>query len=715
MRWIARLIASIAVAIATLTCALGITFLGAETVRAATQHDGLPDVHLRPLAQRSEIVAADGSLLSALYEEDRQPVSLQAVPKVLVDAVVSTEDSAFYEHDGVSVRGLFRAAKANATSGAVEEGGSTITQQLVKQSILTADRTYDRKAREAVLAFRMEHELTKDQILETYLNTVYFGEGAYGVRAAATRYFGKPLEQVSLPDAALLAGMISSPQRFDPVQHADAALVRRRHVLGRMVKSGAITRSQANEADTAPLPTSIVRDQPQPSDHFTEEVRRQLLADERLGATPEERSSLVFRGGIRVETTLDPALQAAAEQAVRDKLPESPFTAALVAIDPGTGDVKALVGGPNFAEAKYNLATQGARQAGSSFKTIALAAWIASGRSPEDLVDATAPCQFPTPGAPEPFWNVDNYDGEDAPPIVTLREATVHSLNCAYARLALTLGPEKIVDMAHKLGLTHDLPVVPSIVLGSATVSPLEMASVYATIAADGVRRPPVFIRRVLGPDGRVLLANNPAEERVLEPQVARSVTDVLRNVVTRGTARKAAIGRPAAGKTGTAQEWRDAWFDGYTPQLAAVVWMGSPTGQESMTNVAGIHVTGGSFPAQIWSQFMAAAMAPLPVKDFDPVDPTLWPPNNWIGAPPAVLPPGFVLPPHLQPPPPGVILDPATGLPIAPPPPPPPAPTVAPAPGPAPAPTTTTTTAAPTTTTTAKPTTTTTAKRPKH
>jgi penicillin-binding protein 1A len=697
MRWMARLVASIAVATASLLAALGITFLGAETVRAATQHKGLPDVHLRPLAQRSEIVAADGSLLSALYEEDRTPVPLSSVPTVLIDAVVSVEDSAFFEHEGVSVRGLVRAARQNATSGAVEEGGSTITQQLVKNAMLTSDRSYDRKAKEAVLAFRMERELSKEQILETYLNTVYFGAGAYGVQAASTRYFAKPLDQLTLPEAALLAGMISSPQRFDPVQHADAATARRHHVLGRMVKAGKISAVQADEADKAPLPTSIVRDEAQPSDHFTEEVRRQLLGDTRLGATPEERSALVFRGGIRVETTLDPALQASAEQAVRDKLPQSPFTAALVAIDPGTGDVKALVGGPNFAEAKYNLATQGARQAGSSFKTIALAAWIASGRSPEDLVEATAPCQFPTPGAPEPVWNVDNYDGGSGQVLVTtLREATVKSSNCAYARVALTLGPEKLVEMAHKLGISHDLPSVPSIVLGSAEVSPLEMASVYATLAADGIRRPPVFIRRVLGPDGRVLFENAPAEERILEPPVARSVTDVLRGVVERGTGRKAAIGRPVAGKTGTAQEWRDAWFAGYTPQLAAAVWMGSPRGQESMSDVGGVHVTGGSYPAQIWGQFMGAAMAPLPVKDFDPVDPAWWPPNNWIGTPPAVLPPGFVLPPHLVPPPPlppGMVLDPVTGQPV---PAPPPTTTTTVAPGP-----TTTTTSAPTTSTT--------------
>src|SRR5688500_13191999 len=227
MRWFARLVAAIAVATAILGSGLGMTFLGAETVRKASVHKGLPDVELRPLAQRSEIFASDGSLLSALYEEDRVPVPLSAVPEVLRDAVIAVEDSAFFEHQGVSVRGLVRAVKTNVSSGEVAEGGSTITQQLVKNSILTADRTYDRKAKEAVLAVRMERELSKNQILESYLNPVYFGQGAYGVSAATRRYFDKDLAQITLPEAALLAGMISSPQSFDPVRRPEAATTRR--------------------------------------------------------------------------------------------------------------------------------------------------------------------------------------------------------------------------------------------------------------------------------------------------------------------------------------------------------------------------------------------------------------------------------------------------------------------------------------------------------
>ncbi|HSH58664.1 MAG TPA: transglycosylase domain-containing protein, partial [Acidimicrobiales bacterium] len=590
VRWLARLM--VAVVMATLMFAAGLEFtlMSAKTFRSAVRSDGVPDVELRPLARRSQVLAADGSLLSALYEEDRVPVALADVPPVLVSAVLAVEDTAFFEHDGVSLRGLLRAARTNATEGGLEQGGSTITQQLVKNSILNADRSYDRKAREAVLALRMEQEMTKDEILQRYLNTVYFGQGAYGVHAAAERFFAKKLHELELPEAALLAGLISSPQGFDPVVRPEAALARRRHALRRMVRAGFISPADAEAAEQAPLPTQVVRTAAQPNDHFTEEVRRQLLDDPRLGVNPAERSETVLRGGITVHTTLDPPLQAAAEQAVREQLPESPFTAALVAIDPANGEVKALVGGRNFEQAKFNLATQGARQAGSSFKTIALAAWLAAGRSPEDLVEATAPCEFPTPGAPEPTWPVDNYEGGSGEAVVTtLRDATVRSANCAYARVSLALGPQKLVDMAHRLGVTRRLPSVPSVVLGSGEVSPLEMASIYATLAAEGLRRPPVFIRSVVDDRGRVLLENAPAPERVLQPQVARTTTEVLRGVVERGTGRRAAIGRPVAGKTGTSQEWRDAWFAGYTPQLSAAVWMGSPTAQESMVDVGGI------------------------------------------------------------------------------------------------------------------------------
>ncbi len=652
VRCLARLTLAVAMATVMFSAGVGLTLVSTRSLRSAVRAEAAPDVELRPLARRSQILASDGSVLSALYEEDRVPVSLADVPPVIIDAVLAVEDTAFYGHGGLSVRGLLRALRTNASEGGLEEGGSTITQQLVKNAILDAERSYERKAREVVLALRMEREMTKEEILERYLNTVYFGQGAYGVRSAVERFFAKSLGEVELAEAALLAGLISSPEAFDPLRRPEAAIARRSHALRRMVEVGAVTPAEAEAAEAAPLPTEVVRPMAQPSDHFTEEVRRQLLDDPRLGTTPSERSEMVLRRGITVHTTLDPRLQAAAEQAVRERLPDSPFTAALVAIDPADGAVRALVGGRDFEHVKFNLATQGARQAGSSFKTIALAAWLAAGRSPEDLVEATAPCQFPMP-APEPPWTVDNYDGGSGAGVVvnTLREATVKSANCAYARLSLALGPHKLVEMAHRLGVSRPLPPVPSVVLGSAEVSPLEMSSIYATLAADGLRRPPVFITKVVAHDGTVLVENAAPAQRVLDPQVARTVTEVLSAVVETGTGRRAAIGRPVAGKTGTSQEWRDAWFAGYTPQLAAAVWMGSPDAQESMLDVGGIPVTGGSYPAMIWSQFMAAAMGPLPQVAFAPPDPAAWPPSTWIGSPPATLPPGFVVPTHLLPP----------------------------------------------------------------
>ncbi|HET9442539.1 MAG TPA: transglycosylase domain-containing protein [Acidimicrobiales bacterium] len=660
VRWITKLLAAVAVATGMLATSLGLTALGAGALRSSVRAESMADIELAPLARRSQILAADGAVLSNLYEEDRIPVPLADVPPVFRAAVLAVEDSAFYEHEGLSIRGVLRALKANLTNGDVEQGGSTITQQLVKNTMLTSERSYDRKAKEALLAIRVEHEMPKNQILEQYLNTVYFGHGAHGVQAAVERYFDKGLAEVTLPEAALLAGLISSPQGYDPIKRPEAATARRAHVLDRMAGLDFVTVEEAEAAKTAPLPTTITTRQAQPDDYFTEEVRRQLQADPRLGATAEERSNTLLRGGVTVHTTLDPALQALAEQAVREKLPASPYTASLVAVDPTTGAVKALVGGPNFEQAKFNLATQGARQTGSSFKTIALAAWLAAGRSPEDLVEATAPCTFPMP-PPEVPWTVDNYDGGSGQPTVTsVRDATIRSYNCAYARVALALGPAALVDMAHRLGASRPIPAVPSVVLGTGEVSPLEMASIYATLAAEGVRRPPLFITKVTGPDGRVLLENAPAAEQVLDPQVARTVTQVLQGVIERGTGRRAAIGRPAAGKTGTAQEWRDAWFAGYTPQLAAAVWMGSPLGQESMADVNGRPVTGGSYPAEIWSAFMGPAMAGLPVAGFAPPDAAAWPVNDWVGGPPAVLPPGLVLPPHLAPPPPPPVVAPA-------------------------------------------------------
>lgn len=606
--------AGVSLALAVLLFIPGLSVL----IRAGESPTSLASM-LRPVAERSTVFAKDGSKLAVLYaEQDRDPAKFDEVPAQFVNAIVDIEDRNFFDHAGLDLRSELRAFLANAKSGKIRQGGSTITQQLVKNALLTPERSLDRKLKEALLSLRLEGELSKKQILEQYLNRVYFGEGAYGVRAGAERFFGKSLGEITVPEAALLAGQIANPDGYNPFRRPQPALRRRREVLQRMVSQGHLDQDQANLAAIDPLPTTLHIVQPQPDTYFVEEVKRQLLRDERLGLTPQDRYQAVFGGGLRIHTTLDPSMQAAAERAVRTTLPKSPFTAAFVAVDVGTGAVRALVGGPGFQLSKYDLATQGLRQPGSSFKAITLAAALTDGYSINDTVDGTAPCLFKQ-GAGKP-WRVENYEGS-AGGVTSLRGATVHSLNCAYAQLAMALGPKKIVRMAKKLGITSPLDPVPSITLGSEEVSPLEMAGAFATFAADGVHHAPYFVNRVEDAKGRVIFKAHTDGSRVLDEEIARTETVVLRDVILGGTGTRANIGRPAAGKTGTSERNSDAWFVGYTPQLSAAVWMGSPSRRTPMPGV-----TGGSYPARIWASFMRAVLEGTPAADFIAPDPKRWP-----------------------------------------------------------------------------------------
>jgi len=617
------------------TLALGVVLL-TPSVRALAASErssrSLVD-DLRPLAQRSVVYARDGSLLAVLHaEEDRDPAKLSEVPQSFINAVVDTEDRAFYRHGGVDMRATMRALLVNTRQGDVTQGGSTITQQLIKNSLLTPRRSIDRKLREAILALRLEGELDKNEILERYLNTVYFGQGAYGVRAAAERFFNKELRDLTTPEVALLAGQISDPAGYDPFVNPDRARSRRAYVLNRMVAEGDLAPTDADRYAHEALPAAPANPQPKPDSYFVQEVQRRLLADDSpLGDTYQERYERLFRGGLRIITTQDPVMQAQAERAVRDTLPVSPFTAALVAMDPANGEVKALVGGPNFERAKFNLATQGARQPGSSFKVVTLAAALEAGYSVNDIVNGSAPCTLRPPEDPFTPWKVTNSEpGEGG--VMPLHSALAHSLNCAFARLIVGLGPEKVVAMAKRLGVQSPLDVHSSITLGTEDVSPLDMVTVMSTLANEGVRHLPSFVRRIDGPDGKTIFREPTAGTRVLDAELARTETSALREVVTRGTGRRADIGRPVAGKTGTTDRWRDAWFNGYTPQLAASVWMGSPVGQVSMASVGSVgHVFGGTYPAMIWAKFMKAALAESPVRKFEDPDKSLWPKTRYV------------------------------------------------------------------------------------
>jgi penicillin-binding protein 1A len=434
---------------------------------------------------------------------------------------------------------------------------------------------------------------------------------------------------LSLAEGALLAGLIQAPESYDPFTAPEAARARRQVVLARMRDLGSAPEAEIAAAEAAPLGVVAKRaDSRYPAGYFVERVKRFVLDDERFGATPADRRRLLFEEGLRIRTTVDLRVQQAAEDAVKAVLPD-PATdpsGAVVVIDPGTGFVRALVGGRDFfgpePEAKFDLATQGMRQTGSSFKPIVLAEALAQGIPLEKVYEAPGTLTVPMPDGQEP-WVVRNYEGDGGPP-VSLADATVSSINTVYARLIEEVGPEKAIAMAHNLGISGPLQPWPSAVLGSNEVSVLDMASAYSTFAADGMHADPVFVTEITRSDGSVLYRRPSTLRRAIPTAVARTVNGVLSQVVGRGTGTAAQLGaRPVAGKTGTANEWRDAWFVGYTPELVTAVWVGFPERQRSMVPPATpLRVTGGSWPAQIWRRVMEPALGDSPIGTFPAPDP---------------------------------------------------------------------------------------------
>ena len=584
-----------------------------------------------PAAQTTRVLAADGTLLTTFHAgEDREIVPFDAIPRVLIDAVVAVEDERFWQHSGVDPQAIVRAARTNVGSGSVLEGGSTITQQYIKNTYVGSERNLSRKLKEASLAVQFEKRHTKERILELYLNSVYFGNGSYGVQAASQEYFGLGVSQVDLPRAALLVGLIRAPSTTDPFDDPEGALRRRTLVIDRMVSAGLIPADEAEAAKGAPLElrtTPEVRRYPAP--HFVEQVRHFLLTDEAFGESPEARRDLLYKGGLRIQTTLDLKLQADAEKAVALVLtrPGSDPEAAVVSIDPRDGQVKALIGGRDFfgtgPSAKFDLATQGSRPAGSAFKPFVLAAAMKEGISLGSVYRAPSRMTLNTPGGGT--WVVDNYEGSGGGSL-DLVEATVKSSNTAYAQLILDVGPQKAIDTAAEMGINSPLQPYPSAVLGTNDVTPLDMATAYATLANRGLVTQPTFVTRVTDSAGRVLYEHARSSRRVLSSALVADVVAVLQQVVQRGTGERAKIGRPVAGKTGTGQEWRDAWFVGFTPELATSVWVGFPQGQRSMVPpTTRIRVTGGSWPAEIWQLYTSAALAQAPITPFPAPPP---PPN---------------------------------------------------------------------------------------
>ncbi len=556
----------------------------------------------------TKVYANDGTtLLGEFYLEDRDPVELNQISEYVKEGTVDTEDVRFYDHNGVDFQGIIRAIVVNLTAGSTEEGASTITQQLVRNTLLLDemnDITIKRKVREAYLALQVEQEYSKDEILNMYLNTVNYGDGAYGIQKAALHYFSKNASELTLAESALLVGIPQSPTANNPKNYPEKALTRRNLVLQRMLSNGDITQQEYDEAVAEPITLNPSKDTSNDGlykyPYFTSWVRKLLLEDY---STDE-----VYSGGMTVYTTLDPRLQEAAEQAARDKLSgmDDDVEVSLTSIDPDTGYVVALVGGKDYYTDQFNLATQAARQAGSCFKMFTLVASIEAGIDPQTTVDCSSPVYFGD-------WRVENYGGATYS-ARSIQGATQISSNTAYARLVELVGADKVVDVAHRMGITNDLEPVPSITLGSQGVNTLQMASAYGTLATGGVYHAPKFITKIVNQKGETIYdaTTDLQGEQAISPEVAHATVEVLKTVVTGGTATRAKLSsQVSAGKTGTSQNYRDSMYCGITPQLSTAVWIGSRQERAIADNM------GGSNCCPVWKQYMEAALEGMPAEEF--------------------------------------------------------------------------------------------------
>lgn len=568
------------------------------------------------LARATEIYDANGNLASKLFVENRTPVPLGDMPPDLRLAVIAAEDDRFYRHHGIDPVGIARAAVRNLLARRVVEGGSTITQQLARNLYLTLERSFTRKAREIFLTLQLESRYSKDEILELYLNTVYLGGGSYGVEAASQLYFGKSVRDLTLPESALLAGLLPAPEAYNPFRDPDLARSRRNAVLDRMVAVGALTAERAAEARTAPVRLAERRP-PTRAAYFVDYVLREIR-DRHPGLEQD-----LLRGGYRIETTMDLGMQEAAEKAVAEHLVAGRPDArgvpqpqiALVAIDPRNGYLRAIVGGRDPAGTANNRAVTAHRQPGSAFKPFLYAAVLENGYTAADR-QVCEYVSFPGAEAGKPYVPKDYTERGRRPPYhnrpMSVREAVELSDNVVAVKWAATIGPDRIAEMAARLGIESPLEASLPLALGTSEVTPLEMATAYAPFANMGWRVKPIAIRRILDARGRVIEENRPELREVLDESVAYILTDIMKGVITRGTAANLAgwLDRPAAGKTGTTDRNEDAWFIGYTPDLVTAVWVGEDI-------PAPLPGYGSTLAGPVWAAFMGAALSGLAARDF--------------------------------------------------------------------------------------------------
>jgi 1A family penicillin-binding protein len=587
------------------------TGMGATAILAHQMFDGIPDRSMlgrvTHMARASVFYDHKGQPAFTISKEQRFEVPLDRVSPNLKNAILAIEDQRFYKHNGVDLIRIVGAALANVREGRAAQGASTLTQQLARMSFLNPEKTYTRKAQEAVLAALLEVEYSKEQILELYLNKVYFGSGLYGAEAAALGYFGKHANELTVAEAALIAGLVKAPSSYAPTADMDRAIARRAVVLNQMLEMGAIDEQTFKEAKASKvILVDVLRREEPYGRFFKEQVRRELIA--RFG---EDR---VYEGGLKVFTTIDLDMQRAADADVQKVLADldrrrgarantnpAKLQAALLALDPATGEVRAMVGGRDFLQSNYNRATLARRQSGSAFKPLVYAAALEAGYSPASLIeDLDRPIDTPQ-GAWVPD---DEHSSADA---LTMRAALKTSSNRAAVRMIETVGLSKTVSYADRLGV-HDIPAVPAAALGAGEVTLESLTAAYSVFASGGVRRQPFYITRVEDSDGKKLFSAQADTDQAVSPVTAFLMSQMLADVVNYGTAWKArqlGFKLPAAGKTGTTNDYRDAWFVGYTPRLVTGVWIGFDQPQTIM---------GGGYAAEVavplWAAFMQKATA---------------------------------------------------------------------------------------------------------
>lgn len=592
---------------------LGVTMLASSVVAGglvglAISFRNLPDVRvLRSYAptETTYIYDVKGFQLASLHgEANREVVELNKISPHLKRALLAIEDSHFYYHQGINLNSIGRAVTANFKKGGVSEGGSTITMQLIKNLFLSQRREFTRKLAESVLSIRLEQIFRKDQILEMYLNQVYWGHNNYGVETAAQSYFGKRAADLNLAEGAMMAGLITSPEALSPFRSFKRAKARQETVLGRMVELGWITEAEAKAAKAYKIKLGKLKTwQSSKLPYVTDAIVEEL--SQRFGR------ETVRKGGMRVQTTIDYNFQLAAERIVRnayDRLGRNKYQIALVAVDSRTHFVKAMVGGVDYKKSNFNRAVYANRQPGSSFKPFVYYTGFATGKYSSESIVYDTPVRYRDGSG---YYSPRNYGGGFSGPM-SIRSAIATSANIPAVKMGKTVGLDKVIQTCRTLGIKSPIEPVVSLPLGSTGVTPLEMAGAFATFASNGWASETTSILRVTDSDGNILLDNTPQPKQVLDPWATAQINSALQSVVNGGTGKEAYLGRPAAGKTGTTSSERDVWFVGYVPQMAAAVWIGkddfSPLGRG---------VTGGTFAAPIWRSFMQEALKDTPVEQF--------------------------------------------------------------------------------------------------